>query len=127
MESKILIVDDNSEFRKALVLYLQKELSAIEIIEAETGEEGVNQAIKQNPYIILMDIKLPQMDGIEAAEKIKKVMPHCMIIVLSLFADDMKTQNNVSDAIDEVIGKNEIETQLLPLLRKCLLHFIRMI
>ncbi|MFC1808560.1 response regulator transcription factor [Candidatus Omnitrophota bacterium] len=120
MTTKILIIDDSSKFRETLALYLKKELSAIEIVEASTGEIGVDLAINESFDVILMDLQLPQMDGIAAAEKIKKTLPHSVIILLSLFAGDMLKQNNVSKAIDEVVGKNGIETRLMPLLHKYL-------
>ena len=120
MNSKLLIIDDHREFKNTLSQYLKKRLTTIEIFKAATGEEGVAVAIKHKPGIILMDLQLPHMNGIAASEEIKKALPHCVIVVLSLFAGDMRKENHVSAAIDEVVGKNEIEKKLVPLLRKYL-------
>ncbi len=118
IKSKLLIIDDHREFRNTLSQYLKKRLTTIKIFKAATGEEGVATAIKHKPGIILMDMQLPHMNGIEASEEIKKALPRCVIFVLSLFAGGMRKENHVSAAIDEVVGKNEIEKKLVPLLRK---------
>jgi hypothetical protein len=58
------------------------------------------------------------MDGITTSEKIKHVLPESYIVLLTLFAGDIRKHNNISKAIDEVVGKNEIEMKLLPLVKK---------
>jgi CheY-like chemotaxis protein len=118
MNSKILIIDGHKEFRSTLGHFLKKELHFIEVIEAKNGEKGLSATIKHQPNIILIDLQLSHMDGIATSEKIKNVLPESFIVLLALFAGDIRKRNNVSKAIDEVVGKNEIEKKLLPLLKK---------
>ena len=65
----ILIVDDNEKNRKYLKVVLQK--TGYGVLEAEDGEEGVRLARENLPALILMDIRMPQMDGIEATRILK--------------------------------------------------------
>ncbi len=69
MPKRILVVDDNKPNRELLKLILRN--SGHEVIEAEDGEEGVKRTKETLPDIIFMDIQLPVMDGIRAAQLIK--------------------------------------------------------
>lgn len=83
----ILIVDDNKLLRKAHAHFLKRH-SRFEIVgECENGAEAVTMAQKLKPQIILMDINMPVLNGIEATKKIHDTMPECRIIGLSAFAE----------------------------------------
>lgn len=91
---RILIADDNQASRKGLSALLnafnrvQRHEMQIEIIgEAENGQEAVSLAHKLNPDLIFMDVKMPQMDGFEATEMIKKANMDTRIVVLSMHSD----------------------------------------
>jgi pilus assembly protein CpaE len=81
---RLLVVDDVVETRNMLVnlLYFEKD---IEIIgSANTGLEGIDKARQLNPDIVLMDINMPDLDGIQAAERITQQMPSIAIIMMSV-------------------------------------------
>jgi two-component system cell cycle response regulator DivK len=67
--SKILIVEDNQN-NMYLISYILK-MKGYEIIQAETGEKGVELAIKEKPDLVLMDIQLPGIDGMETTKRIR--------------------------------------------------------
>jgi len=70
MTKSILIVDDNENLRKLLVWFLQPR--GYETLQAATGKEAIEKAIAAQPSLILLDIRLPDMNGVDAARAIKK-------------------------------------------------------
>lgn len=67
--NRVLVVEDNKNNMRLITKLLEND--GYETIKAETGEEGVNMAIAEKPDLILMDIKLPDIDGVEATRKIR--------------------------------------------------------
>lgn len=85
---KVLIVDDHGVVRQGLRTYLEL-LDDIDVIgEAENGLEAVAQVRQQQPDVVLMDLVMPEMDGIEATHQVSATSPSTSVIVLSSFADD---------------------------------------
>ena len=87
---KLLIVDDHEMVRLGLTSYFSI-LKDIEVIgEAENGADGVKMALSMNPDVILMDLVMDVMDGIEATKVILKEWPEAKILILTSFIDDEK-------------------------------------
>ena len=87
MKIKILIADDHHVVRKGLVFFLQTQ-SDLEIVgEASNGEEALKLAISLEPHIVLMDLSMPVLDGIEATKELKKQAPHIQVMILTSFSD----------------------------------------
>lgn len=84
---QVLIVDDNAEMRENIRKLLQFE-SDVEVVgAARTGREGIDLAAVTTPDVILMDINMPDMDGIAATEAIRKKVPYAQIVILSVQSD----------------------------------------
>ena len=83
---RVLVVEDNENNMKLICLVLKKH--GYEPIQAFTGEEGVDKAIEERPDIILMDIQLPDISGLEAVERIRMVddMQEILIIAITSYA-----------------------------------------
>lgn len=122
MSTKILIIEDHDDFRSMVKSYLEKQDIPIEVFEAETGEAGVVKALRAKPEIILMDIRLPNMNGIDAAGRIKKYLPDCKIIVLTMFETEGFRSVFKSQDIVAYIGKSELYEKLVPLLKEILVR-----
>lgn len=85
---RILIVDDHTLFRDGVRAIL-KSVTDFEIVgEAATGDEAINKASALSPDIILMDIQMPDMNGVEATHEILKKHPGTGIIILTMLEDD---------------------------------------
>jgi DNA-binding NtrC family response regulator len=85
--SKILIIEDESAIRRVLVKILKEENSQYEIFEAEDGLDAMDQ-IKSNDFdLVLCDIKLPKMDGVEVLEATKKIKPESVFVMISGHGD----------------------------------------
>ena len=87
---KVLFVDDHEMVRIGVAAYLSSQ-SDIEVIgEAENGQNAVSMALELRPDIILMDLVMPEMDGIEATKLIMEKWPEAKIIIVTSFLDDEK-------------------------------------
>ena len=87
---RILIVDDHTIVRKGIRALLG-EIPDIEVVgEAADGQEAIVQADRLHPDVILMDLAMPRMDGIEATRQIKARQPESRILVMTSFATDEK-------------------------------------
>lgn len=87
---KVLLIDDHEMVRIGVSAYLSS-LADIEVVgEAGTGEEGVALALSLRPDIILMDLVMPGMDGIEATKRLIAKWPNAKIIIVTSFIDDEK-------------------------------------
>jgi DNA-binding NarL/FixJ family response regulator len=85
---RVLLVEDHPMFRDGLARMLES-VEDVEVVgEAGTGEEAVQMAEQLNPNIILMDLNLPKMSGIEATKQIIKKLPGIGILVLTMYDDD---------------------------------------
>ena len=88
MPIRILIVDDHSVVRQGLRMFLSRD-EELEIIgEAENGAQAVSMATELRPDVILMDMLMPVMDGIEATGTIRKTMPDTEVIALTSVLED---------------------------------------
>ena len=85
---RVMIVDDHGEFREGLkvVINHQEDMEVVGV--AENGEEAVVLTRDLLPDIILMDVKMPVMDGTDATRRILAEMPDMKILALSIYADD---------------------------------------
>jgi DNA-binding NarL/FixJ family response regulator len=85
---RILIADDHPLFRDGLRALLESVQDMQVIGEAATGDEVLAQATNLQPDVILMDIKMPGINGLEATRRIQQTSPHICILMLTMFEDD---------------------------------------
>ena len=85
---KVFIVDDHNLFREGLKLLLTSLDFITEIFEAQNGKELLETVKDKQPDIILMDIEMPEIDGIEATKEVLKIFPDIKIIALSMYSDE---------------------------------------
>ena len=88
MKIRVLIVDDHRVFRDGLKLVINRQADMEVVGEAEDGEKAIALTRELLPDIIIMDVKMPLMDGAEATSRILAEMPGMKILALSIYADD---------------------------------------
>ncbi|MCM2266455.1 MAG: response regulator transcription factor [Elusimicrobiales bacterium] len=104
----VLIADDQTLFREGIKDLLEDEKGITVVGEASNGPEAVAMAKKLKPDVILMDIKLPQMDGVSATRIIRKDCPQTNVLILSSYEDEA----HVTEAIQA--GANGYLSKMLP-------------
>ena len=85
---QLLIADDNASFRDGLKALLETEPDLALVGEAIGGLEAVEQAVRLQPEVVLMDLQMPDLNGIEATRRILETSPHIRVLVLTMFEDD---------------------------------------
>jgi len=83
---KILLIEDEEHIRKFVKISLKRE--GFQVVEAETGELGIEEVAKESPDIVILDIMLPGIDGYKVCEILKKSYPQMGIIMLTARAQD---------------------------------------
>src|SRR3990170_6953209 len=88
MTSTLLLVDDHAVVRSGLRMLLEPEADFEIIGEAASGREAIRAVAEHRPDIVLMDIGLPDISGIEAATEIKRLHPATAIVALTIHEDE---------------------------------------
>lgn len=88
MKIKILLADDQALFRDGLRVLLSTQPDFEVVGEAGTGEEALRLAARLRPDIVLMDMRMPVLGGVEATRRLRETQPHCRVIVLTTFDED---------------------------------------
>lgn len=103
---KIIIVDDQPIFREGLKLYLENELGHLVISEAKNGKEFIKLSNLHQSDIILMDIEMPEMNGLDASKKILKRYPYLNIIAITMYQDKAYLKDLIERGIKGFIHKS---------------------
>jgi DNA-binding NarL/FixJ family response regulator len=121
MPDTILIVDDHTAVRRTLIMWLKTLFSECQVIAAANGEDAVAIAADTSPCLVIMDIHLPKMDGIEATRRIKAAVPGAQVVMLTMHGDEIRRKEaQAAGAVAYVLKANmgrdlvRILTPLLP-------------
>jgi DNA-binding NarL/FixJ family response regulator len=116
MTVNILIVDDSERVRNSLHTWLKSAFPSWSIEEAGCGQQAVDCVLAHPPGLILMDISMPGINGIEATRKIRVVAPETKVVMLTAYEDTQyRTDASMAGASAYVI-KRKMHTELIPVL-----------
>jgi DNA-binding NarL/FixJ family response regulator len=113
MPHSVLIVDDSHVVRRVMRDFFERRTDWKIGGEAEDGEEAIQKAKQLKPDLILLDFSMPNMNGIEAASELKKILPDVHIIVFTMFGDALGSTLSSAVGVDLVIPKAEGLTVLV--------------
>jgi DNA-binding NarL/FixJ family response regulator len=88
MSIRLLLVDDQTLFREGLGTLLAAQPDIDVVGEAANGEEALQLAVSRRPNVVLMDLRMPILDGVEATRRLHALQPDCHVIVLTTFDED---------------------------------------
>ena len=115
---RVLLVDDHEMVRLGVSSYLSIQ-SDVEVVgEAENGEDGYEKAIALRPDVILMDLVMEVMDGIESTKKILKEWPEARILIVTSFIDDEKVYPAIEAGASGYLLKTSTAHEIANAIRK---------
>ena len=114
----ILIADDHAIVRMGLSALFRYEHDMTVVGEAEDGESAVRLADKLHPDIVIMDLKMPVLDGVEATARIHKALPATKVLILTTFGTSQDAARAVAAGAAGAIVKDEGNATLLDSIRK---------
>ncbi len=103
MGDKILVVDDEQQIRELLGSFLKKE--GYEVILASSGEEGIESAEREDPQVILLDLQLPGIDGIETCRRLKADDNTRFIPIIMITAHSDNKMEAIDAGTDDFVNK----------------------
>jgi DNA-binding NarL/FixJ family response regulator len=117
MQIRVLIVDDHPVLRESLRCLIETEPGLIVVGVAENGAKAVRLAEELTPDIIIMDIHMPVMDGVEAVRVLKSKQIMAKIIMLTTHVEANYIANSVNSGADKFMDKDRALSCLLPAIR----------
>ena len=123
----ILIVDDEKKTRDGLIKHIPwTKLGNFTLYEAENGLQAIEKAKETHPDIVISDIRMPKMDGIEFAKQLRELYPQCKIIFFSGYSDKEYLKSAISlkaiSYIEKPMDIDEISAVIKETVNQCILE-----
>ena len=118
--SSILIVEDHDELRETLLEWLKSSFCDCSFLVAGSGEKATELAEAHHPAIVIMDIQLPGINGIEAIRRIKKISPQTQALILSVMNVAVYKDEAMAAGASAYINKQHMHAELVPAIAKLL-------
>lgn len=117
---RVLLVDDHALFREGLGLIIASQSDMVVVGEASDGLEASVKAAELKPDLILMDIQMPGMDGIEATRRIKRENPSATIVMLTVRDDEEKLFEAIKNGAQGYLLKQMQSKELIDMIRRAM-------
>ena len=116
----MLIVEDQDLMRRLLREYVQSAYPGAEILEAENGARALQLCSEERPDVVLMDIALPDANGIDLAAEITWALPQTKVIIVSQHADAVFAERARAAGAHAFVRKDRVYRELLPAIERAL-------
>jgi DNA-binding NarL/FixJ family response regulator len=117
MVKSVLIADDNAFVRQRLGELFSREPDFKVCAVAENGRKAIEEAEELHPDIILLDLSMPVMNGLDAARALKRLMPKVPIVMFSLYSDSFTEKEACSAGVSALVSKFEDTSALVRIAR----------
>jgi DNA-binding NarL/FixJ family response regulator len=113
----ILIAEEHDTFRTSLRDMVTNYFPKSEVIEANNGWRALFKTLVYHPDVILMDLAMSEMDGLEATRHIKKVFPEIHVVIMTMTEDPLYGVSAIAAGANNYVVKNRIGVELVPVLK----------
>jgi two-component system response regulator NreC len=120
MQKHILIVEDHKAVRKSLLDWLRGIFPQCDFSEAASGETAIEICLTITPDLILMDISLPRLNGIETTKRILSMVPKAKVIMLTIHEEEAYRIEAMSAGASAFVPKRVMKTELIPTMTRLL-------
>lgn len=114
---KLMLVDDHDVVRTGLRSYLDTQEGLLVVGEASSGSEAIERASEAKPDVVVMDITMPDMDGLEATRKLKSLLPDCQVLALTVHEDKQYLFEMVAAGATGYLTKQAAAEELVTAIR----------
>ena len=121
MPASILIVEDHVKVRQALRNLLEVKYSQYQVIEACSGEEAIALTQTEPPHLVIMDITLPGISGIETTQRILSACPTIPVVMFTIHEDEIYRAEAEAAGAIAYVPKHALQSELLPQLNSLLI------
>ncbi len=115
---RILLADDHSFIRRGLIQILKDEYPTVEITEVADGESIIKEVILHDFDLIISDLDMPGISGLDALEQIQLIKPHIPVLILSVFTEDLYATRVLKAGGAGYINKNAAPYELINAVRR---------
>lgn len=120
MPDTILVVEDHLAVRQSLCKWFKVVFPHHRVLDVASGEEAIGVAQSELPCVVVMDLDLPGMNGIEAARHIKVAAPMAQVVILTIYDSEAHRLDAASAGVSAYMLKEEMGTALVPTLQALL-------
>jgi len=119
-KAAILIVDDHEAMRAVLRQFVQQVFPRCAVHEAADGAQALEQSVALRPHLVLMDIRLPDANGIELTARIRSMLPDTEVIVVSCLDGPPYVERALAAGACAFVAKDRLHRELLPAMKSAL-------
>ncbi len=109
MARTILVADDNPLMRKMLCQIFEDEDDYDICAEASNGQEAIDLALKHRPELIILDLVMPVLGGLDASKELKRIMPTVPIVLFTQYADLGNALSRNGLLVDRIVPKGDVQ------------------
>jgi DNA-binding NarL/FixJ family response regulator len=104
----VLVVDDHDAFRQIARAVVEATAQLVVVGEASSGEAGIDLAAVEEPDLVLMDVRMPGIGGVEAARRVRAILPSCVIVLISVDGADAVSAPLSACGADAMLSKHAL-------------------
>ena len=112
----IMIVDDHVNLRRLLHEWLSDELPVCSFVEMRTANEALTYCRQESPHVIIMDIDMPGINGIDATSRVKSILPDTKVVILTVHDNGLYKEAAMKAGATAFVNKRRLYDDLVPVL-----------